>query len=174
VGVDDVGRLAFALGSELRSRQREGGLPVRRTDLGGGPYGRHPSAQELRPGAVTFEVKKDTPTDTLGKALTAWQNGGRKPAVIEIQDNGPYEETLAIDLPVAGWLRIQAAPGLFPPALPTDSTVTAPKEGAALLLEGLLVGGGFVLPAGVTRHHTTLTPGSLTEEGARLSRRNPA
>ena len=44
-----------------------------------------------------------------------------KPAVIEIQDNGPYEETLAIDLPASGWLRIQAAAG----ALPAPAFLTA-------------------------------------------------
>lgn len=172
-GIDvSLGRISFPLGNEPTGAQDvqvsySYGFSA---DLGGGPYLRRRSEEEERPEAAVIVVKKGSPTDTLAKALQDWSDGGKKVAVIEVQDNGPYEESLVIDLPASGWLRIHAAPQLFPHLrFPAALQVNAPAQGAALVLEGLLVEGGVQLSGGVnlTLRHVTLVPGqALNEDGS--------
>ncbi|HMN60614.1 MAG TPA: hypothetical protein PJ988_09645 [Anaerolinea sp.] len=172
VGLDvRLGRLAFPLDGEPAGEH-----PVRvnysygfSADLGGGPYTRPPDTQSERPDAARIAVRQGTPVDSLGKALQAWTDGGKKPTVIELLDPGPYEEALAIDLPASAWLRIQAGAGVWPHLRLTGTgQVSAAEEGAALILEGLLVEGGLELSGGLRleARHTTFVPGQgVNEQG---------
>ncbi len=173
IGLDvRLGRIAFPLGGEpadpasVRAAYSYGFS----ADLGGGPYLRRRDPADERPEAALIAVRQGSATDTLAKALQAWANGGKRPSVIEIQDNGPYEESPVIDLPASGWLRIQAAPELFPHLRFTAALrASAPAEGAALALEGLLIEGGLELGGGLRLdvRHSTLVPGQgLAEDGS--------
>ncbi len=170
VGLDvGLGRLAFPLDGEPAG---EHAVRVNYScgfsgDLGGGSYVRQPNPGSERSDAEHIPVKQGTATASLAAALQAWIDGGKKATVIEILDPGPYEEALSIDLPASAWLRIQAGSGVFPHLrLSGSGQIQAAEEGAALVLEGLLVEGGLELSGGLRleARHTTLVPGQALDE----------
>lgn len=169
IGVDvRLGRLAFALGEN----PAPGEVLVHfsygfSADMGGGPYLRH--AEEEQETSLLIAVRKGGPIPDLTQALTAWNDAGKPPAVIEIQDNGLYAENPAIAIPVSGRLTIRAAPECFPVLRPGGPlNISAPAEGAGLTLEGLLIEGELRLSGGLrlNAQHCTLVPGGgVTEQG---------
>jgi hypothetical protein len=104
---------------------------------------------------------------TIGAALNQWVADGRQKALIRIQDNRTYEETLSIDVEPAGgpspFLAIEAADG-FRPHLRLDRplVITGNQPNFTLTLGGLLVEGSIDLRGslrGLRLIHTTLVPG---------------
>ena len=197
VGVDPRrGRLVFADGREPAVDEEvvaayNYGFSA---DLGGGPYDRRKTMAQRETDTWYAEVSQVQPDvlpldwdwfPTVLDALTAWSTAeaGGPPdnALIEINDNGIYEETWAIDLANAQTLTIQAADdqrptirlvdpgGLGPGLLTVDSTA---HTEATLTLNGLLVEGGVVVRNTATRNslgelrlvHCTLVPGHQLDE----------
>ncbi len=104
---------------------------------------------------------------TIHAALAKWVADGRHKAVIRIQDNRTYEETLAIDAdPASGtfpFLAIEAADGFRPHLrLGGPLVITGNRPDFTLTLGGLLVEGWIDLRGslrGLRLIHTTLVPG---------------
>jgi hypothetical protein len=142
-------------------------------DIGGGAYRRQISEPAR---AVIYRVarrRKPGRTRTIGAALKKWEAEGRPPAVIEIVDDGFYEqrEPLTIDLGVGSTLQLRAAQGRRPIIRlldwgPARQDFMVVKGGARsrLTLEGLLIAGRGIRIRGrdlaaVTLRHSTLVPG---------------
>jgi hypothetical protein len=138
--------------------------------LGGGPYPRRAwlvkraSDQQL---LVVDSSGAPGTFATIDAALTQWVADGRPDAVIRIQDNRTYEETLSIDVEPAGgpspFLAVEAADG-FRPHLRLDGplVITGNQPNFTLTLGGLLVEGWIDLQGslrGLRLIHTTLVPG---------------
>lgn len=141
------------------------------TELGGGEYER----------AATFEVKLDPPEDlirvpddctTLYEAFQAASKryaDGRKNAAIEITDNGRYEETIDSALQENQRIELRAANGRRPTIVLKADWKIYGREGAELLLNGLLVSGGGLTVSGDLKHlglsHCSLAPGPVLHRG---------
>lgn len=197
LGIDvRLGRIAFPLGAavgEVRADYTYGFSG----DLGGGPYDRRwirqpgedlPTAYQntvaepdglgsrLRVAASTVEPPADF--TTISDALDEWQNVLNKPhTVIEICDNGTYEEDLAI--PMGAQDLVIQAENKTRPVLLGDVTVTG-TQGGRLALNGLLIAGGVTVQGTSSLHrldilHTTLVPGGgLDSDGQALDPDRPS
>ena len=172
VGVDvQRGRISFPVGEEP-AEVRVAFAYGFSADMGGGPYDRRASMADGDAAAWSQRVAKGTAVDTLQGALAAWAAVGRPDAVIEIGDSNVYGGLVEIELPAEGSLVVQAAEGRLPSIrIIGDLTVTAPPEGARLVLNGLLIEGTVRLDGPVTLEvaHCTLVPARmLTDEGEPL------
>lgn len=149
-------------------------------DIGGGPYDR---LTKMRDSQIydLIKVKKDSAFSTLQRALKEWNERGRPPCLIQIQDNGIYGGNLDIELPEKGWLVIEAANRKRPCVrLVGKSTITGTQNGGTIVFNGLLIEGGFELKGiqvseedneynlkcnlNITIAHCTLVPGRTLDE----------
>ncbi|MDD5094280.1 MAG: hypothetical protein PHV74_07875 [Dehalococcoidia bacterium] len=132
-------------------------------DIGGGPYERRQDMIEHEEETATvIEVAKGTAIDTLQKALNQWAADDKKACTIRIMDNGIYGGNMDIELPVDGWLQIQADNGVWPDVrLVGISSLKVASGEARLILDGLLVEGAFDLSGSLDLilQHCTLVPG---------------
>jgi len=197
VGIDvRLGRIAFPLGAavgEVRADYTYGFSG----DLGGGPYDRRWIRQpgEEQPTAYQNTVAEpkglgsrlrvaastvDPPADftSISDALDEWKNVLNKPhTVIEICDNGTYDEDLAI--PMGAKDLVIQAENKTRPVLLGDVTVTG-TQGGRLALNGLLIAGGVTVQGTSSLHrldilHTTLVPGGgLDADGQALDPDRPS
>ena len=162
-------RLAFAPGEEPASAPLVTFTYGFSADIGGGPYDRLETLSQPDPAPLLLTVAKGTPLSTLQLALGEWNAQGQPPCLIQITDNGVYGGNLDILLPAGGWLAIEAENGLRPTIRPVGiSSLTAPTEGAELILNGLSVEGSFQLNGALKLdlRHCTLVPGRwLTDDG---------
>lgn len=142
-------------------------------DLGGGEYERDPG---LSLDATPVRVPEDQPT--ISAALTALGGSG----VIEITDNGRYEEALAIAVADKGTIEIRARNGRRPTLILANLTVTG-GEHAGCTLNGLLITGaplrvpddGNNALARLELRHCTLVPGiALATDGSPLQPGTPS
>lgn len=166
-----LGRLAFAVGEEPAD------LLVASThgfsaDIGGGPYDRRATlamvkAQPAAP--LQINVAKNTATETLQDALQQWTDQGKPDCIIQVADNRVYGGNVDVTLPAGGWLAIVAADGARPDVrFVGTSSLTAPEEGASLIMNGLFIEGSLELNGALNLalEHCTLVPGqTLTEDG---------
>lgn len=142
-------------------------------EIGGGPYNRRDTLSAKPVNGIKLEVAKSKPLATLQAALTAWDNQGKPPCVIEIGDNNLYGGFITLELPQDGRLVIQAANGFRPHVHPVGQwLISAPHGDAEITLNGLLVEGRLELCGDVKLivQHSTLVPGRmLKEDGSALS-----
>lgn len=172
VGVDVArGRITFAEGETPR-RVRVDYAYGFSADMGGGPYDRRATMADLRSADFSELVRKGTPTRSLQRALSHWTDAGRPDGVIQVEDNRVYGGNLGIDLPAGCELTIQAANGVSPDLrMIGNLRVTAPAEGATLILNGLQIEGGIRVSGNLTLRleHCTIVPGRmLAEDGAAI------
>jgi hypothetical protein len=150
-------------------------------DIGGGPYSRlRPPSPPDQPRPTSHDTVADpealgtsirvSPSGlgTISEALQAWENAARPRAVIQIEDNRTYPESLTVDLDGDAELVIQAE-NRERPTLVGNVIVTGGSDQARLMLNGLLIE-GYVEVVGelgeLVIEHCTLVPGrSLDEEG---------
>jgi len=135
-------------------------------ELGGGEY---PRGHALA--SPPAELKR-VPDDhaTIQAALAALGGAG----VVEITDNGRYVEALSVDVAADRAIELRAAIGRRPLVELTAPMTLRGGNGAAVILNGLLVAGdAIVVPAAgnqlrrVRITHTTLAPGrALAPDGA--------
>ena len=128
-------------------------------DLGGGPYDRLASFQNLQP---IFSVP--APQATVQAALDANAGGG----AVEITDSGHYAETINIRPTATGAVvELRAADQMVPFIALGGDLLVSGAYGAEVSLNGLWIAGGRVrIAAGdtnklarLTLRHCTLTPG---------------
>lgn len=162
-----VGRLTFAPGEEPTQLKVDYTYGFS-SDIGGGPYTRRQSLADPRQTTLQIVVAKGTPTNTIQKALQQWANQGKPPCIIQITDSDVYGGNVDVELPPRGWLALEAADGKRPVVrLVGTASIVAPAEGATLIVNGLLVEGGFELHGGLDLaiQHCTLVPGRTLTEG---------
>lgn len=130
--------------------------------VGGGPYER--AAAFAMPDADRPLLQVPTEHATIQAALDALPDAG---GIVEIVDNGHYEEALTIDAAEDGAIELRAANAANPHlALVADLAITGAAR-AKVILDGLLISrGAIVVPdgggnalEGVTLRHCTLVPG---------------
>ncbi|HVQ07045.1 MAG TPA: hypothetical protein VMS43_01285 [Allosphingosinicella sp.] len=143
--------------------------------IGGGPYPRAAAFAALATGQIRLRV----PTDhaTVQAALDALPAAG---GIVEIVDNGRYEETVTIAVGADAAIELRAADGFNPHlALTGDLLITGAADAdghreTRVTLDGLLISGRpVVVPddgvnalKSLTLRHCTLVPGrSLDAEG---------
>jgi hypothetical protein len=185
-----LGRFAFAPGETPAD-----GVTVSYTygfsgDMGGGPYDRTSLATVAGdpgpaiPGTVAnpvalgllIPVSATAAATTISQAILAWNPAVNPQAVIQIEDNRTYVESLAIPFPVVAVppgqpspiLVIQAANQLRPTLL-GNITLTGGSGSEEAILNGLLIAGNLHVEANlglVEIVHCTLVPGEgLDEQG---------
>lgn len=143
-------------------------------DLGGGEYPRGEGFASP-PGSL-LRVPDDHPT--IQDALDALGGGG----VVEIADNGRYEEAIAVTVADDRTIELRAANGRRPALRLTGPMEVRGGPGSAFALDGLLVAGApVVVPAGANGlrrldvAHCTLVPGlDVTSDGAPASPGEPS
>jgi len=136
--------------------------------LGGGEYERRQTF--TLDGPVTSVVQGQS----LQRALTAARGGG----IVEIGDNGRYDDegTLSIVVDAGARLEVRAANEHRPAIVLTGEARIELHPGSELMLNGLMVAGGRLVaaagggtrtrPAALTLRHCTLVPGlALTQAG---------
>ena len=130
-------------------------------DLGGGEYERGTTPPVPEQGVTIVRVPGDKPT--LTQALTFLAGAG----VVEITNNGRYEENLAIQVNANSTVEIRAANGRRPVLVLSAPLTVRGKESSQFILNGLLITGervsvpadtGNVL-ASLWLTHCTLAPG---------------
>jgi hypothetical protein len=147
-------------------------------ELGGGEYER-PLATPSE--ARIYRVGDGADFDTIGHALARWRDDGYVQGVVEVEDNGIYEEPLDIRIGEGQSLEIRAANRCRPVIDLLDWHAGRPDalriEGAAgsrFALDGLTVTGRGLEFHGtfdaVEIRHCTLVPGWSNETGGRLRR----
>ncbi len=128
-------------------------------DLGGGPYPRAEAADPEAVFLVTVRPQGAIPTLTAAIALWNLQAAGTS-GVITVQGSQTFHESLSIKMPPGSRLVIVAASGERP-HLRGGISVEAP-EGGTLVVNGLLIEGGFTVLAGsltgLRLAHSTLVP----------------
>lgn len=136
--------------------------------LGGGPYPRRAwlVQRALAAEMLTVDASGAPGTfATIGAALAQWAADGGPDALIRIEDNRAYEETLAIDVGPAGgtFLAIEAADGFRPHLrLGGPLVVNGDRSDFTLTLGGCLIEGWIDLQGqlrGLRLIHATLVPG---------------
>ncbi len=135
-------------------------------DIGGGEYERGSSLPN--PDTPPVQVPNDHPT--IAAALIAIGGNG----VIEITDNGRYNETLSIEVIADGSVEIRAVNGRRSVLDLTDLTITGFDNSTCILNGLLLIGAPLEVPdttgnvlARLKLIHCTLVPGiALTTGGA--------
>ena len=185
VAVDvEMGRIAFAPG------ESPAGFLVKyaagfSAAMGSGPYDRRPPATSTTPANGTELSYPDTVTHpdffgtviqvpspgiaTIGQAIASWIPGPNPQVVIQIVNNGTYEEDLNINLPAGAVLVIQAANLQRPTLLGNISVTTSAGTASLVMLNGLLISGQLHVRGtleAVDIVHCTLVPGlGLSEDG---------
>lgn len=143
-------------------------------DMGGGEY-----AREREPDASGTTILR-VPADhaSIGAALAALGGNG----VVEITDNGRYEETLSVAVAAGGQITIRTADCRPAVVLGGELQITG-GDGASFTLDGLLVAGnGLRVPASpgntlakLNIVHATLVPGrTLDAQGNPVSPAEPS
>jgi hypothetical protein len=136
--------------------------------LGGGPYPRRTWLVQRSLAADMLVVDGSGAPGTfatIGAALAQWVTDGGADALIRIQDNRTYEESLAIDVgPASGtFLAIEAVDGFRPHLrLGAPLVVTGDRQDFTLTLNGLLIEGWIDLQGSLRclrLIHATLVPG---------------
>ena len=148
-------------------------------DLGGGQYER--AARFAEPQAGQLLLKVPSPgLATIEAALAALPTAG---GIVEITDNGRYEETPAIGVGAGGSVELRAANGRRPILLLGGDLEITGGADASVTLDGLVLAGGAVrvpdAPANQLRQlalrHCTLVPGGALEpEGAPVAPGEPS
>ena len=186
VGVDPAtGRLVFPTGKEPAESLSVYFHYGFSGDIGGGPYGRRatflpPSSNELRI-LVSREEPSSSPPHwqpTVSQALTDWIDSGARIGVIEIADNGTYDENLSLELSDNEHLTLRAADGVRPLLRLVNATGHVSEltlgggngEDATLRINGLVIEGAIRVEADslgdLVIMHSMLVPGRhLDEEG---------
>lgn len=151
-------------------------------DVGGGEYERGDTLPA--PAADVSVVRVPDDQATLTQALTKLGGSG----VVEITDNGRYQENLNIQVSAGGNIEIRAANGRRPVLLLTAPMTVSGGEGSGFTLNGLLVTGERVrVPANdpsndlgnalasLSLVHCTLVPGyKLSPMGQPLQPTEPS
>jgi hypothetical protein len=85
-------------------------------DLGGGSYPRASWLIKRAAAEQVITVGKDATVKTISDALLAWNQGGQKKTIIEIEDSRTYDEpaSLLLDPPKGSWIAIEAKDSCFP------------------------------------------------------------
>jgi hypothetical protein len=137
-------------------------------DMGGGEYERADSFAPSEGEAELIRVPQDHAT--IDAALGAL---GSASGVIEIVDNGRYEEALTITAAPNQKIELRAVNGRRPSIILEGELLISGGEGVEVTLNGLLVSGGTLhIPAAsnlrrLRLRHCTLVPGlGLTTAGA--------
>lgn len=137
-------------------------------DLGGGEYERGDTLGNPAPGDTVIRVPDERPT--IAAALADLSGRG----IVEITDNGRYEETPSIAIAGGGIIEIRASNGRRPTLVLAGPCEVIGAAGSGFVLNGLLIAGGPVrVPAAADNAlgslrlvHTTLVPGlALTPAG---------
>lgn len=177
IAIDPVlGRLAVAgdvtVAGPLRVTYHYGALG----QLGGGEY---MAVRTESPRGLVLQVPDDHAQiqDALD-ALDALGGAG----VVEITDNGHYEEALAITVAADQTVELRAALGKRPTVNLTAPMTLTGAAGSSVVVSGLVIAGNAVtVPAASNRLrrlrlvHTTLVPGiSLTSDGAPVKPGTPS
>jgi hypothetical protein len=129
-------------------------------DMGGGEYERQ-SSFALQSPATTIKVPDDH--TTVQAALNALGGAG----VVEITDNGRYEETLSVEVADDAGIELRAVNGRNPHLALTGPFTLAGGDGSRFSINGCLVSGNLVeVPDNGTNElslleivHCTLVPG---------------
>jgi hypothetical protein len=175
VGVDpELGRISFgtafvpARGVDVYYHHAFSGA------LGGGSYDRQAFLARRSPDLQRFVVDQRGLAagshPTIGGALGAWAAAGKPHAIVTIADSRSYEEAIAIALPPAGTLVLEAADGERPHLRLTGALTVSGDFDGSVTLSGLLVEGSVRVRGDLGRLrilHTTLVPGQrLSDTGA--------
>lgn len=164
-----LGRIALPPGLPADTRvavDYHYGFPA---DLGGGEYER---VQSFGSAAATVRVPDDHAT--IQAAITALGGNG----VVEISDNGRYEEAISIDVTAGERIEVRAANGRRPAIVLTAPLTLRGGVDAEISLNGLLLTGDRLLvPAAggnelrrLEIRHCTLVPGrALNGDGSPAS-----
>lgn len=137
-------------------------------DLGGGEYPRLP----VTPADVPiYRVGADADFERINHAYERWQADAPADAIIEITDNGAYQEQLEFEVGEGQRLTLRAAEGKRPTLRllnwysnrPDALQLRGVGRGARVALDGLLITGRGVSATGslaeVDIRHCTLVPG---------------
>ena len=133
-------------------------------DIGGGQYERRLSAPD---DACTYRVGENEEFKSIEHATMEWQKDSPDHAIIELTDNGTYQEQINFELAEGQSLQLRAKVGVRPVVWLSKSNTWATVSGKAqsrFVLDGILLAG---LPLNVegeltelTIRHSTLLPGS--------------
>lgn len=145
-------------------------------DMGGGPYDRSATLGGFTPPQALVRVPDGQPT--IAAALAALPPAG---GIVEITDNGRYEEAIQMSVAADASIEIRAVDGRRPTLVLPGPLRISGGRGASATLDGLLITSpaapaapstGLVhLPAvtndlrGLTLRHCTLVPGWTLEAG---------
>lgn len=175
VAIDpELGRLAVAadvaLPAELEVTFHYGAAG----DLGGGEYSRTSTFET--PDGGFQRVPGDQPT--IQAALDAIAGAG----VVEVADNGRYEEAIAVEVAADRGVELRAAQGKRPTLLLPAPMEVRGGAGSAFTLNGLVVAGAHLLAPAANSElrrlklvHTTLVPGrTLAVDGAPVEPGEPS
>ncbi|GGK74612.1 hypothetical protein [Mangrovihabitans endophyticus] len=137
-------------------------------DLGGGEYPRLPVTPQAVP---TYRVGDGADFERINQAYERWKADQPAEAIIEITDNGAYQEQLEFEVGEGQRLTLRAAEGKRPTLRllnwysnrPDALQLRGVGKGARMVLDGLLITGRGVSVAGplaeVDIRHCTLVPG---------------
>lgn len=136
-------------------------------DIGGGPYSRRDVLADPEQANLILTVGANEAMTSLGNALDQWRAEDRPNTIIQITDNGVYEEAVGEPLELAGdrWLVIRAANRCRPVIRleePGLLVVSGANADSAMTLNGLVLEGGIHITGGLgalTFNHCTLVPG---------------
>ena len=161
-------------------------------NMGAGPYDRTstqlvagdpgPAVQASvdNPASAGFVIHvPSTGIDTISQAVASWNATANPHAVIQIEDNGTYEEDVTIAFPTVAVPPGQPSPVLIlqsanlqRPALIGNITLTGGTGNEDFIMNGLLVAGQLHVQGNLQLLevvHTTLVPGlGLDEQGQPL------
>jgi hypothetical protein len=179
IAIDPVlGRIVFAQPPAAGGPRRVGvtfhyGFSA---DMGGGPYERGATLGGFTPPQALVQVPDSQPT--IGAALAALPSAG---GIVEITDNGRYEEAIQVTVAADASIEIRAVNGRRPTLVLTAPLRISGGAGATAALDGLLITSAAVpaapatglvhVPAAanalrrLTLRHCTLVPGWALEPG---------
>lgn len=149
------------------------------SDIGGGEYQRTP---DIPPGTRIYRAGKGTEHETIAQAIKVWHDEKWPRAVIEVVDNGVYEDEIEIYIDAKRSLEIRSANQTRPVINLLDRRAGRPdaftvegEEGSRFVLDGLLVSGRGLEFRGkfdeIAIRDCTLVPGWSVQGEARLRRR---
>ena len=131
--------------------------------MGGGEYGRSSAFMQATSDRPRLEVPSADHPD-IQSALDALPAAG---GIVEVVDNGRYDEALGISLGADAVVELRAADNVNPLILLTGDLTVFGGDGAQVTIDGFLIArGGVSVPdvggnalAGLTLRHVTLVPG---------------
>ena len=132
------GRIALAEGASISNLKLNYSYGFS-ADLGGGPYNRK-SSLAINNAENYFRVNKSL-NNNLNTAFTAWLESDAKESVIQITDNGIYDEAINwnIELEEPRILYIEAADGYRPTLRSDIFNITVTGSQLTLYINGLLI-----------------------------------